>query len=123
MIVSIKPVDMILYNKDDVNILAQKLAIKTCILRNQKSVDYIVLDHYYLPISNIYSKMIYTLNQGKNFYLIFPKVMIAGLIHIESFYDSVCMLLDEELKGNFIIYCVENQDVEKKYYSMSLDNL
>ncbi|MGL4562877.1 MAG: hypothetical protein ACRCVW_03375 [Brevinema sp.] len=114
MILAITPENNF-YSKQYTTLSAEKLAVKTCIIRNQKSMDYIVLHEHYKMMTKIYRNMLYSLAQGKCFYLIFPKIIVCDIIYIEEFYKEIFLLIFEELKGHFSINFVEHKEIEQKY--------
>ncbi|MGL4393887.1 MAG: hypothetical protein ACRCS8_01495 [Brevinema sp.] len=95
--------------------IAQRMAVKTCILRNSESSDCVIIDQNYLPITHIYMCMINQITQNKPFYLIFPSSFVSELVDVKYFYQKIALLCEEELGGKVETTLFKNPELERRY--------
>ncbi|MGL4388742.1 MAG: hypothetical protein ACRCTJ_05065 [Brevinema sp.] len=121
MLLFIKSSNFAAYQNPNLKLLARRLAVKTCLLRNQSSINFIVVDYYYLELTKIYYKMLDDLAKGLQHFLVFPKYISTGLLSDKIFCESICLLLQDELKSNMDIDYLDHSNLAEK--NISIDSI
>lgn len=103
MLSVISPCNNLVIQHNNAKLVSQRLAVRTCLLKNQISQIRMPLRDHYKEITNMYLNMIFYLCRGERYYLMFPQYIFEGIIEQDNFVQQISEMISSEFHNTIKI--------------------